>query len=96
MRRRCLNAGSLAVNGPTEREKLFDGGYEWRQSESDTFFPGRHADVFVKGQKVGEFGIVHPAVLEKFDIEYPVTALELNLEPCCFDQLYQPLQTQFW
>ena len=43
--------------------------------------------------KVGEFGIIHPDVLAKFDIPNTVTALELNIEPFCFDQLYKPLPT---
>lgn len=30
-------------------------------------------------------------VLASFDIPYPVSALELNLEPFCFDQFYRPL-----
>lgn len=77
----------------TSKQKLFNGGYSWEETDSPSFFPGRHADVFVKGQRIGEFGIIHPTVLQKFDIPNPVTALEINIEPFCFDQLYQPLQT---
>lgn len=79
--------------GISKKESLFNGGYSWKESESTSFFPGRHADIFLKGHRVGEFGIVHPKVLQNFDIPNPVTALELNLEPFCFDQLYVPLQT---
>lgn len=89
-------AGPLAKLAPekvSSKQQLFDGGYSWQESDSPSFFPGRHADIFVKGQRVGEFGIIHPTVLQKFDIPNPVTALELNIEPFCFDQLYQPLQT---
>lgn len=35
--------------------------------------------------QVGIFGIVHPEVLAAFDVEHPVSALELNIEPFCFD-----------
>lgn len=49
--------------------------------------------VYAKGERVGEFGIVHPEVLAAFDIPFPVSALEINLEPFCFDQFYQPLST---
>lgn len=49
--------------------------------------------VYAKGERVGEFGIVHPEVLAAFDIPFPVSALEINLEPFCFDQFYQPLPT---
>jgi phenylalanyl-tRNA synthetase beta chain len=29
---------------------------------------------------IGSLGILHPSVLEKFDISYPCSALEFNLE----------------
>jgi phenylalanyl-tRNA synthetase beta chain len=35
---------------------------------------------------VGTFGVVHPEVLAAFDVPNPVSALELDLEPFCFDQ----------
>ncbi|KAL4440220.1 hypothetical protein ABPG75_003221 [Micractinium tetrahymenae] len=75
------------------RQRL-GGGYEWRADNGPTFFPGRHASVYFKGQRVGEFGIIHPDVLAAFDIVNPVAALELELEPFCFDQFFQPLPTQ--
>jgi len=34
----------------------------------------------VNGHKVGEMGVLHPLVLHKFDIIYPVELLELNIE----------------
>jgi phenylalanyl-tRNA synthetase beta chain len=40
---------------------------------------------------VGSFGIVHPEVLEAFEIPFPVSALELNLDSFCFDQFYKSL-----
>ena len=75
------------------QQQRYGGGYEWRPDAGATFFPGRHAAVFAKGQRVGEFGVVHPDVLAAFDIQYPVSALELDLEPFCFDQMYAPLAT---
>lgn len=75
------------------RQRL-GGGYEWRADNDPTFFPGRHASIYFKGQRVGEFGIIHPDVLAAFDIVNPVAALELDLEPFCFDQFFQPLPTQ--
>lgn len=71
----------------------YDGGYEWRAEENDTFFPGRAAAIYSRGKRVGEFGVVHPEVLSAFDISYPVAALELDLEPFCFDQFYRPMPT---
>jgi hypothetical protein len=49
--------------------------------------------VYAKGMYVGEFGIVHPDVLSAFEIPFPVCALELDLEPFCFNQFYEPLDT---
>jgi len=31
--------------------------------------------------KLGTLGILHPTVLEKFDIGYPCSSLEFTLEP---------------
>ena len=73
----------------------YGGSYEWRaDDDSPTFFPGRHASVYAKGVRVGEFGIIHPEVLAAFDIANPVSALELDLEPFCFDLIFRPLPTQ--
>ncbi|KAL6769077.1 TSF1 [Auxenochlorella protothecoides x Auxenochlorella symbiontica] len=69
----------------------YGGGYEWKAEDDATFFPGRCAAVYAKGERVGQFGIVHPQVLAAFDIAFPVSALELDLEPFCFDQMYRPL-----
>ena len=39
--------------------------------DDPTFFPGRHASVLFRGQRVGQFGIIHPEVLAAFDIVNP-------------------------
>lgn len=73
------------------QEALYGGTYEWAPSDDPSFFPGRQASVSTKGRQVGIFGIIHPEVLANFDIDYPVSALELNIEPFLFDQYYKPL-----
>lgn len=50
-----------------------------------TYFPGRAAKVLVtapgKERKcIGTFGILHPEVLANFDIQYPASCVELDLE----------------
>ncbi|KAI4202842.1 MAG: hypothetical protein LQ350_002340 [Teloschistes chrysophthalmus] len=50
-----------------------------------TFFPGHAAAIHLRldGQKeqvIGVFGILHPTVLEKFELKYPVSTLEMNIE----------------
>lgn len=59
------------------------------------YFPGRAAKIFYrpappKGAKVstikadvviGTLGILHPTVLEKFEIGFPCSSLEFTIEP---------------
>jgi len=45
------------------------------------WFPGRVADVLLRGVRVGRMGVVHPDVLERFGIGHAVSALELDVEP---------------
>lgn len=51
-----------------------------------TYFPGRAASILLSspdgGERVqiGTFGILHPEVLSNFDIQYPASCVELNLE----------------
>ena len=66
--------------------------YAWRASQDATFFPDRQAVVSYKNQDVGIFGILHPEVLKAFDIVYPCSALELNIEPFCYDQFGNALE----
>jgi len=54
--------------------------------DDPTFFPGRCARVLLSrpGQPprkpVGTFGVVHPEVLKNFEITYPTSTLELDVE----------------
>jgi len=51
-----------------------------------TYFPGRAAEILLTrpegGERVqiGTFGILHPEVLHNFDIQYPASCMELDLE----------------
>ncbi|KAI1741891.1 phenylalanyl-tRNA synthetase [Xylaria scruposa] len=58
--------------------------YFIQEIPDSTFFPGRAAGVYLgkegEGRRIGELGVLHPEVLEKFEIKYPVSVLELNLE----------------
>ncbi|KAH8057242.1 phenylalanine-tRNA ligase [Aureococcus anophagefferens] len=53
--------------------------------DDPTYFPGRCAHIVLvasDGAKtpIGTMGIVHPAVLANFDIDYPTSAIELDVE----------------
>lgn len=70
------------------REEGLEGkgpdAYWIEEIDEATFFKGHAAAIWVriagKTVRVGEFGILHPTVLEKFDLRYPVSTLEINLE----------------
>ena len=47
----------------------------------NVFFPGRAADIVYLGKVIGKLGVIHPEVLQKFEITNPCAALEINVEP---------------
>ncbi len=54
--------------------------YEIKPEKNPTYLEGRYGSVYLKGKKIGEIGEIHPEVLLNFKLEFPVAALELNLE----------------
>ncbi len=54
--------------------------YKLKEKESKKFIEGRCAAVLVNNEVIGEVGEIHPQVLENFELELPVVALELDLE----------------
>ncbi|KAL0681116.1 hypothetical protein Bca4012_047963 [Brassica carinata] len=44
------------------------------------FLPGKQASIIYKGKHVGNFGIVHPQVLNNFDIIDPYSLVEIDME----------------
>lgn len=79
----CVCVRGLASKGRVCREGC---RYSWRPADQPEYFPGRSAEVVYGDAVVGQFGIVHPEALEAFGVAFPVSALELNLEPFCVDQ----------
>jgi phenylalanyl-tRNA synthetase beta chain len=53
---------------PSERD-----GYFLREIDEPTFFPGRSAAIYLrlggKARRIGELGVLHPSVLEKFELK---------------------------
>jgi len=45
-----------------------------------TFFPNRSASIYYNGKVIGGFGVLHPNVLSRFEIPFPCSALEMDLE----------------
>ncbi len=59
--------------------KLNGVEFEVKPSQETFLIEGRRADVYVKGQKVGFIGEVHPQILENFGLLVPVASFEVNL-----------------
>ncbi|KAF5322102.1 hypothetical protein D9619_000816 [Psilocybe cf. subviscida] len=68
-------------------------GYYIKETSDPMYFPGRAATIFYrpappkgattssKDLNIGSLGILHPTVLENFEIGFPCSALEFTLEP---------------
>ena len=90
-RRLHLAAVSAHANANyTEIRSILDalltnlGLNDWivKEAKHPSFLEGRTAKVYVKGKYLGVLGEVHPEVLENFELENPVVALELDIEKC--------------
>lgn len=59
-------------------------GYWIEEVEDKTFLLGHAASIKInlagKNHTIGVFGILHPTVLHKFELPYPVSTVEFNLE----------------
>ncbi|XP_029372845.1 phenylalanine--tRNA ligase beta subunit [Echeneis naucrates] len=56
-------------------------GYHIQAADDPTFFPGRCAEIFVQGKSVGRLGVLHPDVINRFELTMPCSALEMDVEP---------------
>jgi len=59
--------------------RLLGLSYKLKRTEHSSFIKGRCARVFVNDADVGIIGEIHPQVLNNWELEKPVVALELNL-----------------
>jgi phenylalanyl-tRNA synthetase beta chain len=55
--------------------------YYRRPHKSSTLETVKHALALDGDEEIGVLGILHPAVLENFEIGYPCSAVEFTLEP---------------
>ncbi|XP_033763908.1 LOW QUALITY PROTEIN: phenylalanine--tRNA ligase beta subunit-like [Pecten maximus] len=58
-----------------------DSGYHIRESPDPTYFPGRSAEIILRGKSIGRIGVLHPEVITKFELVNPCAALEMTIEP---------------
>jgi phenylalanyl-tRNA synthetase beta chain len=54
--------------------------YEIKAENNTSYLNGRYGDIYIKDVKIGEIGEIHPEVLLNFKLEFPMAALELNLQ----------------
>lgn len=54
--------------------------YELEPLAHRSFIPGRCAGIVSSKKKVGYFGELHPQVITNFELEYPVIAMEMDIE----------------
>ncbi|MHA1492072.1 MAG: phenylalanine--tRNA ligase subunit beta, partial [Promethearchaeota archaeon] len=54
--------------------------FEIKPGKNASYINGRYGDIYINNEKVGEIGEIHPEVLLNFKLEFPVAALELNLQ----------------
>ncbi|EOD44878.1 Phenylalanyl-tRNA synthetase class IIc beta subunit archae/euk cytosolic [Neofusicoccum parvum] len=77
-----LRSAFITHEDALKNEKL--GGYWIEEVDDPTFFKGHAASINLrldgKTHVIGTFGILHPTVLKNYELPFPTTALELNLE----------------
>ena len=81
------HGGESELTSDEHHANRVKGMHYWieEEAESKTFFEGHAARVHLRvpgleDRVIGVFGILHPTVLEKFELRYPVSALEINVE----------------
>jgi Phenylalanyl tRNA synthetase beta chain CLM domain/tRNA synthetase B5 domain len=54
--------------------------YSLKRSTSPALIPGRQMTIFAAGTPIGQFGEVHPEVLARWELFYPTSFIELDLD----------------
>ena len=54
---------------------------EQAPNEDKKYFDKRGGNVMLAGEKIGTIGILHPEVIENFQLKNPVSVFELDLQP---------------
>ncbi|KAK1021561.1 phenylalanine--tRNA ligase subunit beta [Friedmanniomyces endolithicus] len=61
-------------------------GYWIEEVEDPTYLPGHSAAIYIRqtpsspAKRIGTFGILHPTVLKKFELPFPGSVLEMDIE----------------
>ena len=54
--------------------------YSIKEDEDDNFISGRFGKIIVNDKEIAKIGELHPRILKNFNLELPVSCLELNLD----------------
>ena len=78
--------GACLLDKKARMSKVQTSAYWLEELDDPTFYPGHAARIKLRigqaeAQTIGTMGVLHPTVLEKFELNYPVTTLEINIEP---------------
>merc|ERR1711862_565660 len=84
----CIKNSKKKGEDDEEKFRVVRESYEYtivEDNDDPLFFTGRGASIKLTTAKkgtcvIGKFGILHPDVLKNFDIAYPASALEMDLE----------------
>eukprot|EP00741_Cyanophora_paradoxa_P022514 tig00021464_g21740.t1 len=71
----------LVLNVPRASGPNALDGYSIAPSKDGAYFPGRRASVMYKGKCIGVLGVIHPDVVKAFELTFPASAIELDIEP---------------
>ena len=79
-----LKSAFMTSEEGLEGKGVGESAYWISEVDDPTFLPGHAAQIHLRmggrEQVIGVFGILHPSVLEKFELRYPVSTLEINVE----------------
>lgn len=82
------SAGFEVVHGLLDRVMLLlevpwkgEDGYVLEPTEDPAYFPGRCANIQYKGTTIGKIGVLHPNVLQAYELTNPCAVFEITIEP---------------
>ncbi|EDV92724.1 phenylalanine--tRNA ligase beta subunit [Drosophila grimshawi] len=85
------NAGFEVVHGLLDRVMQLlsvpwktgtaEKGYHLQATEDPSYFPGRCANIILNTAVIGRIGVLHPSVLQAFELTTPCSVVEFTIEP---------------
>lgn len=57
-----------------------ENGYSLQKVEDSAYFPDRCANILYKNVVIGKIGVLHPTVLQAFEVSHPCSVVEFNIE----------------